>query len=443
MWKVVLALTCGLSNYLFDMPAPRNALHTLLVCVLMKPFAPANRIPYLHARRDLKMAKSAHAYVRGNTARFYEWLADTRVSRIIPQGPAVWICGDCHLGNLGPLADSDGKVEIQIRDLDQAVIGNPAHDLIRLGLSLATAARGSDLPGVITARMIEEVMTGYLKAFFDPQQIKDEAQPEPDAVRTVRRRAVARKWRHLAKERLEDVEPVIPLGKRFWPLSENEHVALRDAIIHPPVSNMILSLDHLGAERSPLMVDAAYWMKGCSSLGLLRFAVLVALKGKKNTDYALIDLKEAVGPVAPAAPGVQMPDDPAERVQAAARALSPNLGDRMATANILGHSLFARELMPQDLKIEIDQFSEGQALKASRYLAFVIGKAHARQMNKVTRKDWIATLQSGRSRELDAPSWLWQAIVAMAARHEAGYLDHCRIYALSQEEKPATALLRC
>jgi uncharacterized protein (DUF2252 family) len=26
---------------------------------------------------------------------------------------------------------------IQIRDLDQTVIGNPAHDLIRLGLSLA------------------------------------------------------------------------------------------------------------------------------------------------------------------------------------------------------------------------------------------------------------------------------------------------------------------
>jgi uncharacterized protein (DUF2252 family) len=51
------------------------------------------------------------------------------------------------------VADAKGRVKIAIRDLDQAVIGNPVHDLIRLGLSLATAIRGSDLPGVTTALM--------------------------------------------------------------------------------------------------------------------------------------------------------------------------------------------------------------------------------------------------------------------------------------------------
>src|ERR1700730_3713089 len=35
---------------------------------------------------------------------------------------------------LGPLANTKGHVNIQIRDLDQAVIGNPALDLVRLGL---------------------------------------------------------------------------------------------------------------------------------------------------------------------------------------------------------------------------------------------------------------------------------------------------------------------
>ena len=72
-------------------------------------------------------------------------------TRIAARGPAVWICGDCHVGNLGPVASLEGKVEIQIRDLDQAVIGNPVHDLIRLALSLATAARSTELPGVSTA----------------------------------------------------------------------------------------------------------------------------------------------------------------------------------------------------------------------------------------------------------------------------------------------------
>ena len=91
------------------------------------------------------MAVSAHAYVRGNALKFYEWLGSLEEGAL-PEGPAIWICGDCHVGNLGPVANAEGKVEIEIRDLDQTVIGNPAHDLIRLALSLATAARGSDCP---------------------------------------------------------------------------------------------------------------------------------------------------------------------------------------------------------------------------------------------------------------------------------------------------------
>src|SRR5580658_10055723 len=121
---------------------------------------PDDRERILTETRNLKMARSAHAYVRGSTVSFYEWLESSRRVKL-PEGPPVWICGDCHVGNLGPLADTKGHVLVQIRDLDQTVIGNPAHDLVRLGLSLSSAARGSDLPGVTTARIMEELMTGY------------------------------------------------------------------------------------------------------------------------------------------------------------------------------------------------------------------------------------------------------------------------------------------
>src|SRR6185295_8049728 len=108
-------------------------------------------------------ARSAHRYVRGSTKRFYDWLA-TRRGRSAPAGPRIWICGDCHIGNLGPVARTDGRVEVELRDLDQTVIGNPAHDLIRLALSLAMAARSSNLAGVVTARMVESMMQGYEEA---------------------------------------------------------------------------------------------------------------------------------------------------------------------------------------------------------------------------------------------------------------------------------------
>lgn len=142
----------------------------------------------LVAKRNRKMASSAHAYVRGSTTRFYEWLeASSGVA--LPEGPQAWICGDCHIGNLGPVANTAGALAIQVRDLDQTVIGNPAHDLIRLGLSLAMAARGSDLPGVTTAHMLEHMIDGYEAAFAPEVQGEtlDASSAMPKSVKLVMR----------------------------------------------------------------------------------------------------------------------------------------------------------------------------------------------------------------------------------------------------------------
>jgi uncharacterized protein (DUF2252 family) len=79
--------------------------------------------------------------VRGNTVRYYEWLDRVEIGAL-PERAEIWICGDCHVGNLRPIGSASGKIQIQIRDFDQTVSGNPAHDLIRLSVSLASAARG-------------------------------------------------------------------------------------------------------------------------------------------------------------------------------------------------------------------------------------------------------------------------------------------------------------
>jgi len=391
------------------------------------------RLPLLREARELKMARSAHAYVRGNTAKFYEWLGQSPVAARLPVGPAMWICGDCHLGNLGPLSDGQGNVEVQIRDLDQAVIGNPAHDLIRLGLSLATAARGSDLPGVTTARMIEQMVEGYEFAMRD--HAPDEPPDEPNVVRLARRRALGRKWRHLAKERIGDTDPTIPLGKKFWPIDKKERAALIALFEDPEMRRRILALDPREGDCSVRLVDAAYWMKGCSSLGLLRYAAVLEIEHEDDKpDFALVDIKQAIASVAPTDPGADMPADPAERVVAGARALSPHLGRRMIAARLGRRSVFLRELAPQDLKIEVDQFTQGQAVRAARYLAAVVGKAHARQMDKATRAGWRDMLALRRAGGIDAPSWLWESVVDLAGIHEVGYLEHCRRYALQQAQ---------
>jgi uncharacterized protein (DUF2252 family) len=380
------------------------------------------------------MARSVHAYVRGNTARFYEWLAASDANHTVPAGPPVWICGDCHLGNLGPLADAEGKVDVQIRDLDQTVIGNPAHDLIRLGLSLETAARSSDLPGITTARMVEAMIDGYARA-LTPQM--DDDLPEPEVVRSVRRKAMGRRWRNLAKERIEDVEPTIPLGKRFWSLTGAEREGIASLFQEPEVRQRTLELAKLDTDGRIRVVDAAYWRKGCSSLGALRYAVLLGVSHRKGKEaFALVDIKEAGPSVAPAASGADMPLNPAERVVAGAKALAPNLGERMIPATLLSTPVVLRELAPQDLKIEVEQFSRREAIASSAYLAYVIGLAHASQLDDIDRMDWHRLLLDG-ANQSSGSSWLWQTIVDLAARHEAGYLEHCRLTAALADGKMA------
>ena len=123
------------------------------------------------------------------------------------------------MSNLGPIANAKGRIDIQIRDLDRTVIGNPTHNLVRLGLSLASAARGSDLPGVATALMIEKMIEGYEQAFTAAETGIAQEAAKPEAVKIALRSALRRKWRHLARERIKNTKPHIPLGSRFWPLA--------------------------------------------------------------------------------------------------------------------------------------------------------------------------------------------------------------------------------
>ena len=381
------------------------------------------------------MARSAHAYVRGNTLQFYEWL-DSIPRHTLPEGPAIWICGDCHVGNLGPIADSDGAVDIQIRDFDQTVIGNPAHDLVRLALSLAMAARGSDLPGVTTARMTEELVRGYRDAFASVRKMSEVQRPE--IVDRALRQAGRRTWRHLAQERVEGETVKVPLGRRFWSVSAAERKAVLAMTDSADIQKLMTRLHHRDDDAKVEFLDVAYWMKGCSSLGRLRYAVLLDIgkNATKGRDFCLLDIKEATKAVAPAYAKADMPADNALRVIEGARHMSPHLGDRMTGAHFMKRSVFVRELLPQDLKLELEALDENQAMKCAYYLARVVGRAHARQLDEPARKAWRAELTRGQSKSLEAPSWLWKSVVELVASHERAYLEHCRQYALGMVSTP-------
>lgn len=51
-------------------------------------------------------------------------------------------------------------------------------------------------------------------------------------------------------------------------------------------------------------------------------------------------------------------------------------------------------------------------------------------MQPASREEWRADLNRQRSKNLDAPSWLWSSVVDLIATHEVAYLEHYRRYAL-------------
>jgi uncharacterized protein (DUF2252 family) len=158
--------------------------------------------------------------------------------------------------------------------------------------------------------------------------------------------------------------------------------------------------------------------------------VLIAV-GRGNERHCLMDVKEAIAAAAPRSETAEMPRDNAERVVAGARHMSPFLGGRILAGRFLDKAVFIRELLPQDLKLELETLSLDEAMSVAEFLAHVVGRGHARQMDMSGCRQWLAELQKNRSKSLDAPSWLWNGVVDLVAAHEAAYLNHCRRHALA------------
>jgi uncharacterized protein (DUF2252 family) len=278
--------------------------------------------------------------------------------------------------------------------------------------------------------MIERMVDGYHDA-FDPDCNEETAMPE--CIRVVMRKSARRTWAHLARERIEDEKPTIPLGKTFWPLDERERHEITALFSSDRIKRLATNLRSRDDDAKVEVVDAAYWVKGCSSLGLKRYAVLLRVGDKpKEREFCLMDIKEAVRAAAPQYPDQKMPKDEAERIVEGARHLSPHLGERMSAATLVETSVFIRELLPQDLKITIPEFSAEDAMKTAHFLAGVVGRAHARQMAADVKRSWQRELEKRHPKGIDAPSWLWSAIVEGLIIHEKAYLEHCRECALQR-----------
>ena len=123
--------------------------------------------------------------------------------------------------------------------------------------------------------MTEHLIAGYESA-FEGELPSEDPDHLPEPIGLVMRAALKRKWQSLREERLEN-EPRFPLGKKFWPLSAEERAGVAGLVRHESIRRLVTKLDGRDDDGEVRLLDAAYWVKGCSSLGLWRAAALVEL----------------------------------------------------------------------------------------------------------------------------------------------------------------------
>jgi len=146
-----------------------------------------------------------------------------------------------------------------------------------------------------------------------------------------------------------------------------------------------------------------------------------------------MDLKEAVQAAAPVDDSADMPEDQAQRLWRARVICHPIWENGCAHSIVWPLDLF-RELLPQDLKIELETLTCKQAMNFARFLANVVGKAHARQMDTDTRSKWSKELSTARPVTLMPLLGSGAGVVDLLAIHEKAYLEHCRLYALNESD---------
>jgi uncharacterized protein (DUF2252 family) len=276
------------------------------------------------------------------------------------------------------------------------------------------------------------LIAGYQSALADDFEDASDRSHRPKRIQRILSQSVRRRWRHLAQERIEGVQPRIPLGKRFWALTNEERAGIKSLFAEESARRMLTHLKGRDDKDPVKLVDAAYWVKGCSSLGRLRFAALARIGTGNATTFCLVDLKEAVPAAVPRNKSAKMPRDHAKRVVTGAQALSPHLGARMLAARLLYTAVVLRELMPQDVKLDIEHLNREEATTISHYLGGVVGRAHGRQLDKANRREWLVDLSKNHTKSIEAPSWLWTSVVELLSVHEVAYLEHCRRFALAE-----------
>lgn len=365
-----------------------------------------------------KMLASPFAFLRGAPAAFYEALAQAPDLAAGPSGEGV-IVGDSHLENFGAYRSRalpgdkekrQGRVVFDVNDFDDACVGPHRFDLVRLATSLLLAARVHGAPGDATLALLASLFEGYARGAFEGV-----VDPPPPCVRRLVARAEARSEREFLGSRTTGRRGRrrLALGARYLPLEARVREALPAALARYAAG---LSPESRPRPEELELLDAAFRVAGNGSLGCLRVAVLV--RGRDDGGW-LFDLKEESRAPSPRRLATVPDVSPAERVYTAYRACVERVPSRLGTTTLLGRTMLARRLTPQEDKLDVVALRPRELHELVPHVGALLGRAHARGATRPGRPHTRAEREAMAERASVLAGLHETAFLAYAARAAA------------------------
>jgi uncharacterized protein (DUF2252 family) len=355
-----------------------------------RPFARRNA--ELIRFKIARMAQSPFAFFRGTFHLFAGDVIDRTVALpalLTGAGAELELVGDIHGENYGTYKAADGLVHYDVNDFDETTRGRFDFDVCRLATShfLAARDRKDTLAEAVTTTLAG--LTAYtdtvrrcLKKGKNTDLDVSEKRPAgaPPVDDLVRSCAAASRKQFIAKlTEAKNGRRRLIRSVHYFNLDEaGQKQALR------------LLADYVARRPQPpeykdfyAVDDVCGRVSGIGSMGRLRYALLVAGKGREEGRHVLLEFKEAL----PSAYDVRRGRDTgpealagrAERVVTMQResqaASSPHLGFALDG----GASFQAREIGPHDARVDTAGLaSPAQMEEVARVQGAILARIHAR-----------------------------------------------------------------
>ena len=359
----------------------------------------AGREPERLALKYQKMRSSPFGFLRATCHVFYDRLP---ASKLFKSAPLTWVCGDLHFENFGSYKGNNRLAYFDLNDFDEAALAPANWELVRMLTSLLIGAESLSVKPSDARALCAVFLNSYAATLVTGKAYWVESETAQGVIKKLlialkdRRRADFLKTRTVLKGKKRTLKVD---GKKALPVTDVQRQAVIDFMA-----------GFAQTQSQPAffkVLDVARRIAGTGSLGVDRYAILVAGKGAPDGHY-LLDLKQALeSSVATHFPSLQPKwrsqahrvVEIQERMQAVPMAL-------LQPVQFNGGSYVLRELQPLEDRVSLDEAHqtldelELVASNMGQILAWAQLRSAGRQGSAIaddliafgTRKKWKAKL---------------------------------------------------